>query len=99
MAYRVGSSWGSGFTAEVTVRNTGTTAVDDWRLVWSFAGAEKVTNAWNASVTQSGSAVTAAGAAHNKAISPGGSASFGFQASGAPGASPSDLALNGVRCG
>ncbi|MFJ9714426.1 cellulose binding domain-containing protein [Streptomyces sp. NPDC101213] len=98
VTYEVGSSWDGGFTTDVTVRNTGTTAVDGWRLGWNFSGPEKVTGAWNATVTQSGAAVTATDAGHNKAIAPGGSAAFGFQGSGTPGASPTGFTLNGVHC-
>ncbi|MFG3101377.1 glycoside hydrolase family 9 protein [Streptomyces sp. NPDC048182] len=98
VAYKVNSTWDNGFTADVTVRNTGTTAVDGWRLGWSFAGAEKVSSAWNATVTQAGTAATATDGGHNKAIPAGGSASFGFQASGRPAAAPAAFTLNGVRC-
>ncbi|THA77584.1 endoglucanase [Streptomyces sp. A0642] len=99
VAYRVSQSWGSGFTADVTVRNTGTAPVDGWQLGFAFGGAEKVTNAWNATATQSGSRVTVKNATHNAAIPVGGSVSFGFQAGGAPAQAPSPFTLNGTECG
>ncbi|MFD3612142.1 glycoside hydrolase family 9 protein [Streptomyces atroolivaceus] len=98
VTYKVGSSWGSGFTADVTVKNTGSTAVDGWRLNWTFSGSEKVTGAWNATATQSGAVVTATDAGHNGKVPPGGSASFGFQGTGAPGSAPTGFTLNGVGC-
>ncbi|MFF5900161.1 glycoside hydrolase family 9 protein [Streptomyces argenteolus] len=98
VTYKVGSSWGSGFTADVTVRNTGSTSVDGWRLNWTFSGSEKVTGAWNATATQSGAVVTATDGGHNGKVPPGGSASFGFQGSGTPGSAPTGFALNGVSC-
>ncbi|MER7722506.1 glycoside hydrolase family 9 protein [Streptomyces sp. NPDC096323] len=99
VTYRVGQSWGSGFTADVTVRNTGTAPVDGWQLGFAFGGAEKITNAWNATATQSGSSVTVKNASHNAAIPAGGSVSFGFQAGGAPAQAPSSFTLNGTECG
>ncbi|MET7698042.1 cellulase family glycosylhydrolase [Streptomyces sp. NPDC005485] len=81
--YTVSSDWGGGFNAEVKVTNTGTTALKSWKVTWTWSGAQKVTNMWNASYTQTGATVTAANADHNGAVPTGGSASFGF--GGAPG--------------
>ncbi|GAB2610178.1 hypothetical protein GCM10027168_48910 [Streptomyces capparidis] len=78
-AYRVDNDWGSGFTATVTVTNNGTRAVSAWTVTWAWAGNQRVANAWNATVTQSGTAVTARNAGHNGTIAPGSSVSFGFQ--------------------
>jgi cellulase/cellobiase CelA1 len=80
------------------VRNTGTTAVNGWKLGFSFKGAEKVTNAWNATVTQSGADVTASNAGHNATLPAGATVSFGFQASGAPAGTPTGFTLNGRTC-
>jgi cellulose 1,4-beta-cellobiosidase len=77
--YHVDNDWGSGFTATVTVNNTGTTATTAWKVTWTYAGNQKITNAWNGTVTQSGAAVTATNASYNGAIPAGGSTSFGFQ--------------------
>ncbi|MEV5883898.1 glycoside hydrolase family 9 protein [Streptomyces sp. NPDC052020] len=98
VTYTVTSSWNGGFTADVRVRNTGATAVNGWRLGFSFKGAEKVTGAWNATVTQSGTAVTATDAGHNAAVPAGGTAGFGFQASGASAGVPPAFTLNGRTC-
>ena len=59
--------------------NTGTAAVNGWTLKWSFPGDQKVTNAWNGTVTQSGTAVTATNVSYNAAIARGGNAQCGFQ--------------------
>ncbi|MFD0275639.1 glycoside hydrolase family 9 protein [Kitasatospora sp. NPDC127111] len=99
VAYKLDSSWSSGFTATVTVKNTGTSALSGWTLGWGFAGDQKISAAWNATVTQSGSAVTARDAGWNGALAPGATASFGFQAaySGANEA-PARFTLNGGVC-
>src|SRR5256885_10371515 len=57
--YKVQNDWGSGFTAAVTVTNN-SAAKSSWAVKWSYAGNQKVTNYWNAKLTQSGTAVTAA---------------------------------------
>jgi cellulase/cellobiase CelA1 len=77
----VKNEWSGGFTATVTVTNTGTGSVNGWSLAFSFPGDQKITNAWNATVTQAGSAVTAANVSYNAAIAPGGNVQFGFQGS------------------
>jgi Glycosyl hydrolase family 12/Cellulose binding domain len=93
------NTWNNGFTADVSVANTGGSAINGWTLAWSFAGNQRVTNAWNASVSQSGQAVTARNASYNGSIPPGGSTSFGFQAEySGSNATPSAFTLNGSAC-
>lgn len=94
------NDWGSGFTADVTIANGTSTAVNGWTLVFAFAGNQKITNAWNGTVTQSGTRVTAQNASWNGAIpANGGTAGFGFQASySGSNAAPSAFTLNGTPC-
>jgi endo-1,4-beta-xylanase len=80
-AYRVDNDWGSGFTATVTVTNSGSAAIGSWQVTWSWAGNQQVTNSWNASLAQSGTSVTARNAGYNGSVAAGQSTSFGFQAS------------------
>ena len=81
VGYTVTSSWAGGFVADVTVKNTGD-AVSGWTVNWAFPDAgQKVTSAWNATVSQSGSAVTATNVAYNGALAGGASVTFGFQGS------------------
>ncbi|RBM12380.1 glycosyl hydrolase family 5 [Streptomyces sp. PT12] len=91
--------WNGGFTSEVRVGNTGETPISPWELSWSFDGSQRITNAWNASVTQSGQDVVARPTAWNRAVPPGGSVTFGFQgtASGSA-ADPDAFTLNGGAC-
>jgi len=93
------NTWNNGFTADVSVANTGGSTINGWTLAWSFAGNQRVTNAWNASVSQSGQAVTARNVSYNGSIPPGGSTSFGFQAEySGSNANPSAFTLNGSAC-
>jgi endoglucanase len=78
---RVDNQWGNGFTATVTVSNPGTVATKTWRVTWTWGGNQSITNSWNATVTQSGTAVTATNLSYNGAIAASGNAAFGFQAS------------------
>jgi Cellulose binding domain len=60
---------------------------------------QKITSAWNATVSQSGEAVTAVNASYDAAIGPGGSASIGFQGTWTSNDNaPSSFTLNGVAC-
>jgi xyloglucan-specific exo-beta-1,4-glucanase len=91
--------WNTGFTADLTVRNTGTTPITGWTVRWTFGGNQVVTNFWNSTVTQTGTAVAATNADHNRTIAAGGTASFGLQAN-YTGSSPlpGPFTLNGTTC-
>jgi hypothetical protein len=93
------NQWNSGFTATVTLTNTGSSALNGWSLTWTYAGNQQVTSAWNATVTQSGSQVTARNAAYNGNLAAGANTSFGFQGSySGSNPAPSSFALNGTAC-
>ncbi|WP_211299869.1 cellulose binding domain-containing protein, partial [Amycolatopsis lexingtonensis] len=66
VAYRV-NQWQGGYTADLTVTN-GATALSSWTLTWHYAGTQAVTSAWNATVRQSGTAVTADSLPYNAAL-------------------------------
>ncbi|SFR05380.1 Aryl-phospho-beta-D-glucosidase BglC, GH1 family [Lentzea waywayandensis] len=96
--YAVPSQWQNGFTANVSVTNVGD-RVDGWRLTWTWPSGQQVTQAWNATVTSSGSQVTAADAGYNKVIEPNAKVSFGFNGSwSGTNTAPESFALNGVTC-
>ncbi|WP_035803766.1 glycoside hydrolase family 6 protein [Kitasatospora mediocidica] len=80
-SYSVANDWGSGFTANVTVTNTGSTATNSWKVGWTWGGNQQLTNSWNATVTQTGGSVSAVNAGYNGAIAAGANTSFGFQGS------------------
>ncbi|WP_328767546.1 glycoside hydrolase family 6 protein [Streptomyces sp. NBC_00286] len=96
--YKVQNQWDSGFTAAVTVTNH-TAAKTSWAVKWSYAGNQKITNGWNANLSQSGNAVTAANESYNGTLSTGSSISFGFNASySGTNAMPTTFTLDGVTC-
>jgi endoglucanase len=80
VTYAIASSWTGGFTANVTLANTGTQPFGGWTVTWTFPGDQKVTNLWSAFFTQTGETI----AAHdpfdtNATVAAGSSASFGMQ--------------------
>ncbi|MGW8884468.1 glycoside hydrolase family 6 protein [Streptomyces sp. NPDC055749] len=96
--YKIQNQWNGGLTSAVTVTNTGD-AVNAWQLEWSFTGGEQVSQGWNATISQSGTAVTAKNVSYNGSLATGASASFGFNASGnGNSAVPATFKLNGVTC-
>ncbi|MGV9904122.1 glycoside hydrolase family 6 protein [Streptomyces sp. NPDC003388] len=98
VAYQIQNQWDTGFTTNVTVTNNGA-AKSAWSVKWSYAGNQKVTSAWNAKVTQSGAAVTAANESYNGSLADGGSVSFGFQGTySGTNAVPATFTLDGVTC-
>jgi chitodextrinase len=93
------NEWAGGFTANVTITNTGSSAVTGWTLTFSFPGDQHITSAWSGTVTQSGAAVTAKNATYNGSIPAGGNTSFGFQGTwSSSDASPTAYSLNGTAC-
>src|SRR5262245_4885528 len=91
--------WQGGFVDNVTVANTGTSAISGWVVRFAFPGDATVTNAWNADASQSGKAVTARNKDYNATIAPGASTSFGFQAAyQTNGADPTAYSVNGTAC-
>jgi len=79
--YKITSQWTGGFQGEVTVTNGATTATSAWNATFSFGDGQQISQSWNATVSQSGTAVTARNVSWNGALAPGASATFGFLAS------------------
>jgi cellulase/cellobiase CelA1 len=98
VVYTISSQWQGGFGANVDITDLGD-PVNGWRLTWTFPNGQTVTQAWNATVTQSGAAVTAVNMSYNASIATGATVSFGFNGAwtGAN-AAPSSFALNGTTC-
>src|SRR5689334_16489679 len=98
VTYAVSSQWSGGFGANVTITNLGD-PITSWTLKWSYAAGQTVTQAWNATVSQSGAAVTAVNVGYNGTIATNGTASFGFNGSWTgSNPSPTSFGVNGVTC-
>ncbi|MFI6067792.1 glycoside hydrolase family 9 protein [Micromonospora sp. NPDC051227] len=91
---------GTGFTGQLTIQNTGTAAINGWSVRFAFTGDQRVREAWLAKVAQSGATVTARNESYNAKIAPGGTVTFGFNATTGGGANPSPglVTVNGAAC-
>jgi endo-1,4-beta-xylanase len=93
------SAWNTGLTDNITVTNTGSSAVNGWTVTFTLASGQTITSAWNSTISPSSGAVKAANLSYNAAIPPGGSTSFGFQANHTGNtAPPTGFTLNGAAC-
>lgn len=89
--------WSDGFQAEVHL--TSRTALDDWRVTWTFPDSQRVTQMWDGDVSQSGSRVTATARDYNKKVEAGATFAMGFVGSWHDrNSAPRDFALNGRSC-
>ena len=74
------NSWGGGFQADVSV-TAGSAAIRGWRVAWTFANGQTISQLWNGTLSQSGANVAVTNLGYNGALSAGASTSFGFSAS------------------
>jgi hypothetical protein len=99
--YSVAGSWPGGFQGGATITNNAAAPVNGWKLTWAWpSSGEAVTQMWNASYTQTGTAVSAVNAGYDATIGAnGGTTTFGFLAndSGQTPA-PATFYLNGNIC-
>ncbi|KAA6210916.1 glycoside hydrolase family 48 protein [Streptomyces filamentosus] len=93
------NDWGSGFTAELTLTNRGSAALNGWTLTYSYTGDQKLTNGWSGVWSQSGKNVTVTNAGWNGTVAPGAAVTAGgqFTYSGTN-AAPVGFAVNGTSC-
>ncbi|GCF10236.1 arabinofuranosidase catalytic domain-containing protein [Dictyobacter arantiisoli] len=99
--YAVTNQWQGGFGASLTITNTSSTAINGWSLKFSFPNGQTITQLWNGTVTQSGSAVTISNVSYNGSIPAGGTLNSapGFNGSWAgSNGSPTAFTLNGATC-
>ncbi len=93
------NNWPGGFTGQVVITNTGSTAISSWSLGFTFPGDQKVTSNFNGGFSQSGEAVTLTNASYNGSIPVGGSVNDGFQGTWTNSdAAPTSFTLNGATC-
>ncbi|MEU8262089.1 glycoside hydrolase family 9 protein [Micromonospora sp. NPDC048999] len=100
VTYTTHGSWPGGFNTQVTVRNTGKSALNGWTVRWAFAGDQKVSDHWSAKLSQSGATVTATNESWNATIAPGAEITFGLigSTSGGPNPTPTLITLNNKAC-
>ncbi|MFR9774924.1 cellulose binding domain-containing protein [Micromonospora sp. MS34] len=94
------NTWDTGFTANITVTNTGTAGINGWTLAFTFPNAgQQVRQGWSANFTHIGTAVTASNVAYNGTLAPGASTSFGSNGTHTgTNPKPTAFTLNGSPC-
>ena len=97
VTYVKASEWTGGAQFDVTIRNGAATALGAWTLTWTLPAGQQITQAWNATVTQSGASAMAVNAAWNGQLPAGGSIGFGFLTDSAS-TGATGFALNGAAC-
>jgi lysophospholipase L1-like esterase len=76
-AYAVTGQWAGGFQAAITV-TAGDRAISGWTVTWQWGNGQTVSQAWNATITANGSAVTARNVGYNGSLAAGAGTQFGF---------------------
>lgn len=93
------NDWGSGFTADLTITNRGTDAINGWTLTYAYTGNQTLTNGWNGTWSQSGKSVTVKNASWNGTIGAGTAVTTGAQFTyGGTNTAPASYAVNGTTC-
>jgi hypothetical protein len=89
------SGWGSGWQADVTINNTGASAMTSWKVEFDLPAGAKIGSFWEADMATSGSHVTFTNRSWNGNVPVNGTAPFGFVGSGA---APINCLLNTLPC-
>jgi endo-1,4-beta-xylanase len=93
------SAWNTGLTANITITNTSTTAINGWSLAFTLPSGQTITSGWNATYTPTTGALTATNLSYNANLPANGSTTIGFQANHTGNtAQPTTFTLNGRAC-
>ncbi|MFG1827620.1 cellulose binding domain-containing protein, partial [Microbispora bryophytorum] len=93
------NAWNNGLTENLTITNTGSSAVNGWSLVFTLPSGQTITGGWNATYSPTSGQVTAKNMSYNGSLTPGASTEVGFQATHTGNAAkPTAFTLNGATC-
>jgi hypothetical protein len=101
VTYTISPQNSSAFGAALSIANTGTSALTNWTLTWTFANGQTVSSLWNGMATQSGANVRVANMSYNGNIAAGATLTgIGFNGTwnGTTNAVPASFAINGATC-
>ena len=101
VAYSIVTQWNNGFTAALSITNSGATAINGWSLAWAWPAGQQITQSWNGNYAQTGANAVLTNASWNPAIAPGATLSgIGFNAAySGSNPAPASFSLNGSVCG
>ncbi|BBH71091.1 endoglucanase [Actinoplanes sp. OR16] len=94
--FTVSNSWSNGYQGQVTVTNDTSSAINTWKVELTLPAGTTVGQAWNTTMTVSGSTYTFTPAGWNATIAAGSATNFGFIASGS--GRPTSCLVNGKSC-
>ncbi|SNY38280.1 endoglucanase [Paractinoplanes atraurantiacus] len=97
LTYKQDNAWPGGFQGSLTVKNTGSAAINPWAVTWTWPSGVTLGSGWNATVTQSGTTVTAAAPGSSPSLAAGASVTIGFVANGTA-TPPSAVKLGSAAC-
>jgi hypothetical protein len=99
VVYTVTNDWGGGFGASIAITNTGTTAIDNWSLHFTWPGSQQVSAGWGGTFSQSGNTVTVTAPGYAPNLAAGATTTPGFNG-GYTGTNPkpTSFTLNGQAC-
>ncbi len=80
VAVKVTSDWGTGRNVDLTITNTGSTAVNGWAVSMPWSGTN--VSMWNATAKLAGGVLTATNTSWNGSLAPGASANVGMTDTG-----------------
>lgn len=98
VTYRVDNSWGTGFNATVTVKNTGTTAFTNWTLTFTAPTGVSLVNGWNATWSFANPTFTVRAPDWAPNLAAGTTWSPAYTGNGPSTPNPTGYKLNGVTC-
>lgn len=101
VTYTVANQWTGGFTANLAIQNTGTSAWSSWTLTFTFpASGQAVAQGWNGTFAQSGQNVTVTNVSYNGSVAANASVSAGFNGTWtSSNPVPASFSVNGNVCG
>jgi cellulase/cellobiase CelA1 len=89
----VTNSWSGGYQLQLTVTNSGTAPITGWSAGFMFADAtETIASSWSATVTKTGTQLTAVNASYNGSLAAGATTTFGMVVNG------SNSTLSALSC-
>ncbi|HEY9524863.1 MAG TPA: cellulase family glycosylhydrolase [Thermopolyspora sp.] len=82
VTFETTNTWEGGFQANVTIKNTGTSTWNNWKVGWTLPASVTLSNGWGGTVTQNGTTWTATAPSYAPTLAAGASTSVGFTANG-----------------
>jgi endoglucanase len=98
VTYKIDNRWAGGFQATVTLTDSGAGPLSNWVLGWTAPAGVSLVNGWNATVAQSGAAVSATAPSWSPTLPAGASWSIGFTANGSSTVLPTAFHVGSTTC-